>query len=180
MGRRLTLLENLVGFLGLYTEFIIFPFVLFLLLYNFLYIEKLNTKEERTEKRQSFLFGVMIFVALILLIVFLKLPLLLREQNQDMISTINEHSTKWGEIVESSKTFFTDQTTGFINSLYKNFDKTMVQLTTQSTLVKALYGKAYKPPQRELIDSDNLWFPSVASNASAPEYIMKTPSAPKS
>ena len=156
----------LLGFLYFfaeYTELLVFPFIIFAVIYQRVYINRIQDKQEKIEKRQQFLHTVLLFVAVLMTIVFVKLPFLLEKNNDKLLKTIDntrdllkQISNTWDGNMREGGKVIGSKISELANNFYENFDKTMLQLN-KTTPSQALFGK-YIPPKREKTDFNNPFF----------------------
>tara|TARA_B100002051_G_scaffold257848_2_gene275612 strand:+ start:2988 stop:3560 length:573 start_codon:yes stop_codon:yes gene_type:complete len=150
-------------FFAQYSELLVFPFIIFSVVYQRVYINSIADKEQKEEKRQQFLHTILLFVAVLMTVVFLKLPFLLKENNEKLLKTVEDSkellkkvSNTWDANMREGGQVIGSKVSELVNNFYKNFDNTMLQLN-KTAASQALFGK-YDPPTRAKTDFDHPFF----------------------
>lgn len=149
----MSFLEKVVGYTGRYTEIVLLPLFLFIIIYN-IYLGTIKDTNERKDKKWNFIYGFFILSAFALMVVLVKLPNLVREQNTDLIEAINNTALNVTNSSRNWASYMTKAGYKWLNAFISNFDKTMAQVTKQSGMVRMLYGKVYTPPKRVPLEPD--------------------------
>ncbi len=150
-------------FFAQYSELLVFPFIIFSIVYQRVYINSITDKEQKAEKRQQFLHNVLLFVAVLMTVVFLKLPFLLKENNEKLLKTVDDSkellkkvSNTWDANMREGGQVIGSKIDELVTNFYDNFDNTMLQLN-KTAASQALFGK-YVPPERKETDFDHPFF----------------------
>ena len=150
-------------FFAQYSELLVFPFIIFSVVYQRVYINSIPDKEQKEEKRQQFLHTILLFVAVLMTVVFLKLPFLLKENNEKLLRTIDDSkellkrvSNTWDSNMREGGKVIGSKVSDLVNNFYTNFDRTMLELN-KTAASQALFGK-YDPPEREQTNFDHPFF----------------------